>query len=115
MDENEFEKELAKYPVVRPPTWRKNWDDASADQKTTKDTKDITDTDTDTDIDNHASMKQEDAHEYSGEFWDALAQFLSYHFDANAAADILKIFQQNYEESLSSLSLDDIEALSGRL
>lgn len=52
---------------------------------------------------------------FEGDFWAALSEFLLQRYDEGTAKLIVADFRKSYNETISAISLDDLEALAQRL
>jgi len=95
LSEEEFNKELRKYPVVRANDWRGVVADVQPQKRDIK----------------APLVLQSVVLDNNLSFWQNLNQFLIAHYPPSVAQSITVNFQNMYKTSLHSLSLDNIERL----
>lgn len=109
MDEEEFQRELEKYPKVRPGDWR-------GEKCAPREAKAVVAPAAAAPAPGPEPAAELAAREeFRGvPFWEALGQFLGRRLGEGEAAAVVEGLRRDYEANFARLSLDDMEEMLGR-
>lgn len=106
MEQLDFSRELAKYPIVRDSAWR----GTLSGPETVNRAKSVA-----VNAATPSPSKLGGAELQQSYFWPALRTFFQQHYNPECSEALSTVFQMNYSQIMAELSLDDIELLASRI